>query len=93
MIRIFEVRCFVFLSNFVVQYGSTVGMVLSAIICGHRAVSAGKLTGKLALMPECGPPSSWRRRPECECWGKAVRRSVISSDAIFRLYRDTGRTS
>ena len=27
--------CFVFLSNFVVQYGSTVGMVLSAIICGH----------------------------------------------------------
>ena len=44
--------CFVFLSNFVVQYGSTVGMVLSAIIYGHRAVSAGKLTGKLALMSE-----------------------------------------
>ena len=27
--------CFLFLSNFIVQYGSTVGMVLSAIICGH----------------------------------------------------------
>ena len=27
--------CFLFLSNFVVQYSSTVGMVLSAIICGH----------------------------------------------------------
>ena len=33
-----------------------------------RSVSAGKLTGKRALMPECGPPSSWRRRPECECY-------------------------
>ena len=30
-----KVSCFVFLSNFVVQYGSTVGMVFSAIICGH----------------------------------------------------------
>ena len=58
-----------------------------------RAVSAGKLTGKLAPMPECGPPSIWMGRPECECRGKAVRRSVISSDAIFRLYRDPGRTS
>ena len=42
-------------------------------------------------MPECGPPSSWRRLPECECWGKAVRRSVISSDAtdipVIQRYR------
>ena len=36
-------------------------------------------------MPECGPPSSWRRRPECECLEKAVRRSAISSVAICLL--------
>ena len=65
-------------------------MVLSAIIAVIRAVSAGKLTGKLVLMPECGPPSSWRRRPECKCWEKAVRRSgdfVRRDIPVIQRYR------
>ena len=99
----FEIRfCDPYLRRWAVLYSSQTSLFSTVVLSVWsflrsfaviRAVSAGKLTGKLALMPECGPPWSWKGRPECECWGKAVRRSVISSDAIFRLYRDRGRTS
>ena len=70
-----KVSCFLFLSNFIPQYCSTASMVLSAFICSHSVYKRLQVdTYKLAAMPECSPPSSWRRRLQWEYLGKAVRR-------------------